>query len=294
MLRKIVPLIFSVLFISMIISCGQKPSSAIQLFPDISYSQTNPDICKIDVYIPAGKGPHPSVLLIHGGGWSKGDKRQWAQLAIKLAIDGFACVSATYRLAPDYRFPAQVEDVRLAMQWVKKNGNQYNMKVDRVGAVGSSAGGHLVLMLCTIGPKDSLGVTDELTIRDTRPSAAVVYNPVTNFLDTWENMKPSLHESYAGLFGGTAEEMEAVYRQASPALRVTGEEPPMVFLEVTKDDLTPKPIPEDMVKRLTEKGVAAELVMFQDMTHGFGYDLLKPEQKRAADVAGAFLRKHLF
>jgi acetyl esterase/lipase len=260
---------------------------------DIAYGKAYSDIRKLDIFQAKTNRKNKTVLFIHGGGWRAGAKWQWEPVARYFARQGFDCVSATYRLAPEHPFPACIEDVRLAMAWVKQHGQQYGMNTEKIGVVGSSAGGHLIALLSTIGPEDSLGVTQELSLRDTRPAATVCYNPITNFTATWEGRGKSHNEMYKDLFNGTLEEKRALYELASPALRLTGKEPPFLFIQGTEDKLTPKHIPEDMIKRLKKVGVSAQLLMFEGMAHGFGYTPRHPEQIRAMVESAKYLDKHL-
>ncbi|MFH0920601.1 MAG: alpha/beta hydrolase [Fibrobacterota bacterium] len=259
----------------------------------ISYYTGFPDNCLLDLFLPATVKNAPGVLMIHGGGWSAGNREQWHPLARKLADAGFVTASASYRLAPQHRFPAQIEDVRAAMAWLKGHMKAMGADPTRIGAVGSSAGGHLVALLATIGPEDTLGAAPWLKDPDTRPRAVACYNPALNFLDEQFWLNPVLMNAYLDLFGGRPPAMEDIYRRASPALRISGNEPPFLFLNGTADELTPTVICEDMIKRLRERNVSADLMLFEGMEHGFSYALVHPEQIRAANAVVEFFSQKL-
>jgi acetyl esterase/lipase len=89
----------------------------------------------------------PAVLCIHGGGFRAGDRKGWDGFCKKLADRGYVAATVTYRLAPKYPFPAAVHDVKAAVQFLRSNAVKYHVDVNRIGAVGDSAGGHLALFL---------------------------------------------------------------------------------------------------------------------------------------------------
>ncbi len=256
---------------------------------DASYGQTGHERCCMDIYTPReGAANGAGVLLIHGGGWSSGDKTRWRALATYLAERGYVCASVGYRLLPEHLFPTQIEDVRSAMAAFMDRADELGFDPGRVGVVGSSAGGQLAALLATIGPDDALGAGEGLTRRDTRPAAAVLYNAVLDFTDD-----PDRAARYEGLFGGPLEEKRALYEQASPARRVDDAFPPVLMLYGTQDTLTPVTTAFPMAERLHELGVLCEIAVFPGQEHGFGYGLGNAEQRRAAETAAAFLDRYL-
>ena len=95
----------------------------------------------------AGNGPRPTVLLIHGGGFRAGAKESYIPLAVKLAEHGYVAATANYRLSPRNQFPAAVQDSKAAVRFLRANAAKYGIDAAHIGALGGSAGGHLVLML---------------------------------------------------------------------------------------------------------------------------------------------------
>jgi acetyl esterase/lipase len=134
----------------------------------------------VEMNVPYGKGRDPrqrmdwfmpdrangaSILFVHGGGWQGGDRKQWHGVAAHFAGLGFTCASAGYRLMPDADLRDQLADVRLAMSRLRERAVKEELRADRIAAVGSSAGGHLVAMLGTVAPDDPLGLSEELADR---------------------------------------------------------------------------------------------------------------------------------
>jgi len=103
----------------------------------------------LDLAYPEGPGPHPCVLLIHGGGWMTGSRKSNRPLMLELASRGYVAVSVGYRLAPEHRFPAQLHDVQNAVRWLRAHAGRYRLDPDRIAAVGYSAGGTLACLLGT-------------------------------------------------------------------------------------------------------------------------------------------------
>ena len=112
-------------------------------YDDIPYGPENA-IQRLDVYRPKeAEGALPVIVSVHGGGWVYGDKELYQFYCMSLAQRGFAVVNFTYRLAPEYKFPAQLEDVNLVMEWVLRNGDEYGLDTGNIFMVGDSAGAHL-------------------------------------------------------------------------------------------------------------------------------------------------------
>jgi len=103
---------------------------------------------ELDLAMPAeGKGPFPAVVCVHGGGWKAGNRQSLGQLTEILAKHNFVAVTVTYRFAPKHKFPAQIEDCKASVRWLRAKAEKYNINPDKIGAVGFSAGGHLVSLM---------------------------------------------------------------------------------------------------------------------------------------------------
>lgn len=126
---------------------GLSTPEDIQRFDDIAYGD-NPVWQRLDVYRPKlEKGKKlPVIVSVHGGGWVYGDKERYQFYCMSLAQRGFAVVNFTYRLAPEFKFPAALEDTNLVFQWIFQNQEEYGLDVERVFAVGDSAGGNLLAL----------------------------------------------------------------------------------------------------------------------------------------------------
>ena len=120
---------------------------------NIEYCNIDQVSLLLDFYWPAtGDAPFPVALYVHGGGWTEGDNTENGEKYIEaLTTKGVAVAAVNYRLAPEYQFPAMIEDVKCAVRYVRANATELGIDPDRIGAFGGSAGGHLSLMMGTTG-----------------------------------------------------------------------------------------------------------------------------------------------
>jgi acetyl esterase/lipase len=136
------------------IPANAQESPAVTVERDVVYRTVDAEPLGADVYLPSEDGDdRPAVLLVHGGGWSRGDRMEHEEQGHLLAEAGFVAVSVDYRFAPAHPYPAAVDDVQAAVRWLRKKAqrNAYGIDPDRIGALGSSAGGHLVGLLAVLG-----------------------------------------------------------------------------------------------------------------------------------------------
>jgi acetyl esterase/lipase len=126
-------------------------ASVTPTYMDLAYATVSPTQ-KLDLYIPStGSGPFPVVVMVHGGGFMMGDKADGAGLAgvDQLLAAGYAIASINYRLSGEAKYPAQINDAKAAVRFLRANVAKYNLNPDKFGAWGASAGGNLVSLLGT-------------------------------------------------------------------------------------------------------------------------------------------------
>jgi len=125
------------------------PTSA-TTFTDVAYASTS-TAQKMDIYLPAGEGPFPVVVFIHGGAFKMGNKEMETANAAVLVSKGYAAVSINYRLSGEAKFPAQIQDCKAAIRFLRANAAKYKLNADKIASWGASAGGNLSALLGTSG-----------------------------------------------------------------------------------------------------------------------------------------------
>ncbi len=246
---------------------------------NIVYSSPAGKDLHLDAYVPEGDGPFPAVLVVHGGAWMSGSKAQLAGYAHLLAERGYAAFCINYRLAPTYKFPAQIDDCRAALVWIRANAAKYEVDPHRVAGFGYSAGGHLVALLGASG----LPPSEREGRPDTRLQAVIAGGAPCDFQKIPENM-PTL----AFWLGGTRREVPDRYRDASPLAFISKDDPPMFFFNGGRDTLVTPDTAAEMVKALKRSGVDAIQHIVADGTH-----ISTPFNEKALLDVERFLAKQL-
>ncbi len=197
---------------------------------------------KLDLFLPNAPGPHPLVIWVHGGAFMMGSKEDDPPLE---ALErGYALASLNYRLSQHALFPAQIEDCKAAVRWLRAHALLYHLLPDRFAAWGPSAGGHLAAMLGVTGEAPGYEVGENLSY-SSRVQAVVDYYGPTDFLQmdahrTPEGMfhnPPDSPESK--LVGGPIQELKERVTKANPVAYVSPGAPPFLIVHGDQDPLVP-------------------------------------------------------
>ena len=236
----------------------------------------------------ASGGPRAAVLLVHGGGFFRGAKESYIPLAVKLAERGYVAATANYRLSPRNQFPAPVQDVKAAVRFLRANATKYNIDPDHIGALGGSAGGHLVLMLgLTAGVAEFEGSGPN---RDQSSAVQCVvdeYGP-TDFTQSYSK-SVNAAEVLPKFLGGDLDHERLAHNRASPINWVTPNAAPTLAIQGSADNYVAYEQSMWIVERLIAAGVPAELETIAGAGHGFkGADA-----QRADDRAFAWFDRYL-
>ena len=252
---------------------------------DLEYARVANTSLKLDLYLPDSPGPHPVILWLHAGAWITGDRTGGP--AIRQARRGYAVASIDYRLAPDFVFPAQIDDCKAAVRWLRANAATYHLDPERVGVFGASAGGHLAALLGTSGGVSSL---EDLAMGNpqysSRVQAVVDFYGPSDLLKLEEDelgcVPLSANSPYAPpslLIGCPIQECREKAERASPIHYITSDDPPFLILHGTKDCLVPWQQSVLLDEALKRGGINSTLAILPGAEHG-GDAFDAPEYKQ--------------
>lgn len=265
---------------------------------DIEFTVAGGIPLKGDLYIPAGAGPFPGLLYLHGGGFVAGYRDWKTQLQVirYLAENGFIVFSADYRLLQQGGvFPKNVKDAKCALCWLKKNGPDYGMMKDRVGVLGESAGGYLAAMIATTAGIAEFEPDCALAEGvDTSVLAAVPVYPPTHFLKMKNNLAMLLRNEITRMTGiKDKKQIRKMMIDNSP-IKYASSSVPMLLMHGDKDVLVPVEQSRMLNEELKKKGREVEYYEAAGAVHGFLSDYFETEEARIGrEKAVAFLKRYL-
>jgi len=224
---------------------------------DLIYKRVNGIALTLDLYRPEEvSGLLPVIVCVHGGHWDAGGKERCP--AVTLVQDGYAVASIDYRLTRTAPFPAQIEDCKAAVRWLRANASTYNLDPDRIGVWGYSAGGHLAALLGTSGGVPELeGTGDNMQYSSQVQAVCDVGGPADLLAMT--NLGPRRISAIKGLLGGPLEKDQAKAIAASPIHYVSKDDPPFLIVHGEADRVVPVEQSQRLYEELRKAGVNATL-----------------------------------
>jgi acetyl esterase/lipase len=230
----------------------------------------------LDLFVPKADGPVPLIIWVHGGGWQNGSKNG-GNPAMPLLEKGYAVAAINYRLSAAAKFPAQIEDCKAAVRFLRAGAAKYGLNADRFGAWGSSAGGHLVALLGTSGDVKELEGDGRNGGVSSRVQAVCDWFGPTDLLQMNQMAGPggrldhdSPNSPESKLIGGPFQENKEKAGRASPIKYVTADDPPFLFLHGDKDPLVPWQQSRILHDALKAAGVDSKLIVVAGAGHGQG------------------------
>ena len=245
------------------------------------YSSPGGIALRYDFIRPMTSGPHPLLIFIHGGGWISGDRSDFRDVAEMFVDHGYAAALIQYRLAPLHPFPAAVEDVQAFVRYARQNAAELGIVSDRIASFGSSAGGHLALIL---------GVTDApIDGVSSRVNVVIDYCGLTDisqyrehhFDISWSFIEQFMAEPFEG--------HEDLYKQASPLAFVDKQTAPTLIVHGEIDDIVPIAQSEALDEALTAQNIPHKFIRVPGEGHGFSMAVWPALEKETL----AFLGEHL-
>jgi len=240
----------------------------IALHLDLRYREGKSEAWKLDLAYPKGRGtkPRPALVVIHGGGWIEGDKSSFTSLKywapgniIDFAKLGFVAATLNYRLSREAPFPAALEDCKCAVRWLRAHAEEYHIDVNRIGAYGNSAGGHLALLLAVVDKANGLEGDGPYQDQSSMVQAVISDSGPVD-LDWRKPQNGGLAKVISEFLAGPQETVAERIRKASPASYIDKTLPPLLLIYGTADtQVTVGPV-DQFVSALQNAGL-------QDLTY---------------------------
>jgi acetyl esterase/lipase len=253
---------------------NEKPlSQGVAVHRDLEYAVADGISLKLDLYVPEATGkPLPVVMWVHGGGWQAGNKANPPILS--MVKSGFAVASIDYRLSQVAIFPAQIYDCKAAVRWLRAHAGEYGLNPGKIGAAGSSAGGHLVALLGTTAHHPELEGTEGNPGVSSQVQAVCDFYGPADFLH-WKAdgqqvpMPENPDDPIAQLLGGIVSANPEKARAASPVYYVTPQACPFFIAHGDRDGLVPLQQSIALNQALLKAGVPTSLYVVKGAGHSF-------------------------
>lgn len=228
---------------------------------------------KLDIYRPDDNEEYPVLIMVHGGGWSSGDKSMQVPLAKQIAKQGYVTIPVEYRLSPEALYPAAVYDLKTAIRWIRANADEYNIDTSKIAISGCSAGGQLAALIGTTNGQEAYENKTEYPEYSSDVNAIISVDGISDFT-TSQSIKASL-ESLAKnkipasikWLGGTFEEKKDVWIFASSVYHVTEYSVPICFINSSIDRFHDGR--DEIIEKLNEHNIYTEVHTLPDTPHTF-------------------------
>ena len=262
---------------------------------------------KLDLYLPKNRKAgeiSPAILLIHGGGWKEGDKRQAREIEFGtfFAENGFVAASVNYALRAAGRFPINLQDCKNGIRYLRAHAAELRIDPDRIAVMGGSAGGHLALMVAYTADDPALSPPQPYPGVSARVKAVVDFYGITDInrrKKTDTDGKPTelrgINDEDKSVFGSDPHG----WKKASPVFYVRREVPPTLIVHGKKDTTVDRDQSQLLADALQKAGAEVELVWLQQAGHSFSLRYGKPKEqaepleKNLEPVVLRFLKKYL-
>lgn len=253
--------------------------------PDLTYLTVANHELKLDLNVPKTTAkPAPLVVLLHGGCWMDGTRKEMGFYGVELAQRGYATASVDYRLSEEATYPAAVEDCRAAIQWLTDRAATYNIDPSRIALLGGSAGGHLV---------EYLGYAANTATKEHAQGPGPNVKAIIPFYGWSDLTDPSVsYQYYMELFlGKKCADAPKLYEEASPITHVDKEDPATLILHGTIDTIVPITQAEKLANKLEANNVPYVYAPFKGGYHG--YDMFTDTNPGVMYLVEHFLAEYL-
>ena len=236
---------------------------------NVVYAQDGDRKLLTDIFVPkGGKDDKPAIVVVHGGGWLKGDKTKFRALALKLASLGYVSSAIEYRLGYEAKFPAGIQDCLASVRFLRSQAERYGIDPKRIGAVGGSAGGHLVGLMATGWNDPQLSGKFDTREESPRVAAAIVMAGPMEMLtgSVAERSRTEASKSNSNVWlAKTIDQAPDLYRLADAHVKITKDDPPLLFMVGEHDKPERNQPSRDSLQAV---GVPTGLNIYPDGKHG--------------------------
>lgn len=222
----------------------------------------------LDIYRPDNGQIYPAVIMVHGGGWSSGDKSMERPMAQRIAMEGYVTVPVEYRLTPEAPYPAAVHDIKSAIRWVKANAAAYGIDTTKIAIEGESAGGQLAMLVAMTNQNSLFEEVDAGGQSSSIVHAAIDVDGIVDFLSPRVlNLKRKPNAADVSWLGGTFDEKPQLWKEASPIFWVNERSVPVAF--IVSGVARFHAGRDEMVDMLNHYGIYSERHQVPDSPHSF-------------------------
>lgn len=217
---------------------------------------------------PATRPPSPVAMMVHGGGWVAGDAGPAGRpdpVEAAMAAHGFFVASINYRLAPHYQWPAQIEDAKCAVRFLRSTARRLGIDPGRIGVWGGSAGGHLVSLLGLAGPSAGFDRGPYPGVSSSVQAVVDEWGPADLTGTDWG---PAAAHVISQVFGEAPGQSSPALAAASPVTYIAANDPPFLIIQGAQDTTVPASQSQEFAAKLQAAGVSEKLVMVQNAGHG--------------------------
>ena len=264
---------------------------------DLEYHRPDGQPLLARLYQPIGPGPFPAVLEVHGGAWTGGDRFNNVAIAEALAADGCVVLSIDFRMPPAAGYPDTLADVNLGIRYLKANAEKFGSRADLVGGLGTSSGGHMLLLSALRPtdpryaklPLDGAGVDASLRF-------AIACWPVADPLQRYRVMQANGNDRIVAAHDAFWPSVEAMEEGNPTLLLIRGEtvaKPPMMIIQGTADNNLTLDMADNFANAYHAAGGSIEKHIFAQQPHAFIPNApTAPDSLRALELIRSFVRKH--
>jgi acetyl esterase/lipase len=263
-----------------------KPAN-VRIYPDLAYVQGGSPRQKLDLYLPSPvpADPLPLIVYLHGGGWKKGSKADGRRFAFRMVARGYAVACVGYRLSSEELFPAQLEDGKAAVRWLRDNAARYRLDPEHVGVMGVSAGGFLAVMMGVTRSTQLFDVGEHLGQASGVQGVCEFFGP-TDLVRLHEYStaaRTPQADEIVKLLGGDPHVQKIQARKSSPLTYLDGVAPPFLIIQGTNDTVIPPEQSRLLYDALAKQHIPVHLHLVKGAGHS-GPAFVAPDINAVVDT----------